>query len=118
VAFKHPNVRLRAASRHPAGTTPSGVVHVTVRHHTHYVVVGNHLAQHPTLSATAIGIGVHIQSLPAGARVGIKVLADRFPEGEVRIAAALRELEAAGYLERVRVRTPEGRLVTRTVFYL
>lgn len=117
MAFKHPNARLRAASRHPAGTIQSGVVHVNVRHTDQYVVIGNHLAQHRLLSATAIGIGVHIQSLPTGARVGIKALADRFPEGEVRIAAALRELEACGYLERVRVRTPDGRLVTRTVSY-
>ncbi|MEU8778562.1 helix-turn-helix domain-containing protein [Streptomyces sp. NPDC048606] len=92
-------------------------MHVNVRHRDHYVVVGNHLARHRRLSLVAIGLGVHIQSLPAGSRVGIKVLAERFPEGEVRIASALRELEAAGYLERRRVRTADGRLVTRTVSY-
>ncbi|MEU9717226.1 helix-turn-helix domain-containing protein [Streptomyces sp. NPDC047976] len=86
-------------------------------HAGHYVVIGNHLAQHQALSLVAIGLAVHIQSLAAGSRIGIKELAARFPEGEIRIAAALRELEAAGYLERTRVRTPEGRLVTRTVSY-
>ncbi|MFE9221115.1 helix-turn-helix domain-containing protein [Streptomyces lavendulae] len=88
-----------------------------MRHTDQYTVVGNHLAQHRVLSLVAIGLALHIQSLPAGARVGIKALAERFPEGEVRIATALRELEAHGYLERSRVRTEQGRLVTRTVSY-
>ena len=47
----------------------------------------------------------------------IRTLAERFPEGRDRIAAALRELEAYGYLERVRERTPYGRVVTRTYAY-
>ncbi|MCX5377794.1 helix-turn-helix domain-containing protein [Streptomyces sp. NBC_00091] len=88
-----------------------------MRHTDHYTVVGNHLAQHRALSLVAIGLALHIQSLPTGARVGIKVLTDRFPEGEVRIASALRELEAYGYLERSRVRTESGKLLTRTVSY-
>ncbi|WP_028805099.1 DNA-binding protein [Streptomyces sp. 142MFCol3.1] len=101
-----------------AGTGPSsGVTHVNVRHTTRYTVIGNHLAQHRELSLTAIGLAAHIQSLPAGARVGIKALADRFPEGETRIAAALRELEAYGYLARSRERLPSGRVVTHTVSY-
>ncbi|GGR74004.1 hypothetical protein GCM10010269_11240 [Streptomyces humidus] len=61
-------------------------------------MIGNHLAQHPDLSGLAIGLAVHIQSLPAGARVDIKTLAARFPEGPTRTAAALRELETHGYL--------------------
>ncbi|MFH8468872.1 helix-turn-helix domain-containing protein [Streptomyces sp. NPDC017991] len=80
-------------------------------------MIGNHLAQHPRLSALAIGLGVHIQSLPTGARADIRTLADRFPEGETRIASALRELEAHGYLARTRHRLPSGHLVTRTVSY-
>ncbi|WP_042801042.1 hypothetical protein [Streptomyces sp. C] len=117
MAFKDPSAPTRAASRVRSGTIPSGVIHVNVRHAGHYVVIGNHLAQHQTLSLVAIGLAVHIQSLASGTRIGIKDLTARFPEGGIRIAAALRELEAAGYLERSRVRTPEGRLVTRTVSY-
>ncbi|AVH97126.1 DNA-binding protein [Streptomyces sp. WAC00288] len=82
-----------------------------------YTVVGNHLAQHEHLSLTAIGLAVHIQSLPTGSPVGIKELAACFPEGEIRIATALRELEAHGYLARTRVRRPDGRITTRTVSY-
>ncbi|HLL35777.1 MAG TPA: helix-turn-helix domain-containing protein, partial [Streptomyces sp.] len=51
---------------------------------------------------------------PEGAPVDIRSLAERFPEGRDRIAFALRELEAHGYLERVRERTETGRLFTRT----
>ncbi|KQX49571.1 MULTISPECIES: hypothetical protein [unclassified Streptomyces] len=104
------------AEDHPhAHKRPAGVVHDNVRHTTRFTVIGNHLAQHAELSLLAIGLAVHIQSLPNGAPVGIKALAQRFPEGTTRIAAALRELETHGYLRRTRERTGSGRMVTRTV---
>ncbi|WP_371776653.1 helix-turn-helix domain-containing protein [Streptomyces sp. NBC_01438] len=101
----------------PDVTPTSGVIHVNTRHVSGFTVIGNHLAQHHELSLVAIGLAAHIQSLPAGAKVGIKVLTDRFPESEARITAALHELEAEGYLHRSRVRLPSGRMVTRTVSY-
>lgn len=100
----------------PPDAPRAGVLHVRHRHTERFTVVGNHLAQHPRLSAVAIGIGVHIQSLPDGASVTIKALALRFPEGEVTIGRALRELEAAGYLVRRRVPLGGGRIATRTFF--
>ncbi|WP_327274839.1 helix-turn-helix domain-containing protein [Streptomyces sp. NBC_01224] len=107
-----------ALSPAPGDATPSsGVIHINVRHAAGFTVIGNHLAQHRGLSLTAIGLAAHIQSLPAGARIGIKHLAERFPESETRIAAALRELEAHGYLHRSRVRLADGRIVTRTISY-
>ncbi|GGS15806.1 DNA-binding protein [Streptomyces humidus] len=93
----------------------SGLTHDNARHTTRFTVIGNHLAQHRELSLLAIGLGVHIQSLPKGARVDIKSLTARFPEGATRIAAALRELESHGYLRRERCRVPGGRFVTRAV---
>ncbi|MEV5309659.1 helix-turn-helix domain-containing protein [Streptomyces sp. NPDC052610] len=96
---------------------PRGITHINTPHTNRFTVVGNHLTQHRSLSLTAIGLAAHIQSLPPGARVDIKTLAARFPEGETRIAAALRELEAHGYLARVRERLPSGRIVTHTVSY-
>ncbi|MER5790111.1 helix-turn-helix domain-containing protein [Streptomyces sp. NPDC001980] len=93
------------------------MTHVNVRLTTRYTVVDNRLLQHRALSLTAIGLAGHIQSLPTGARIDIKSLTARFPEGEVRIAAALRELEAHGYLSRTRERPPNGRVVSRTVSY-
>ncbi|MFD6229902.1 helix-turn-helix domain-containing protein [Streptomyces sp. NPDC060232] len=96
---------------------PSGIRHVNHDHRHGYVKIGNHLAQHRELSMAAIGLATHIQSLPTGAKVTIKALAGRFPEGEVRIAAALRELERHGYLARVRERLPSGHVVTSTISY-
>lgn len=106
-ANKHPN------RRRP--DTGGGLVHDNSRHTARFTVIGNHLAQHPELSGLAIGLAVYIQSLPSGARVDIKTLTVRFPEGATRIAAALRELEAHGYLRRERTRVSGGRIVTRTV---
>ncbi|GGN26481.1 helix-turn-helix domain-containing protein [Streptomyces fuscichromogenes] len=103
-----------AARKHP-NRGSGGLLHDNARHTSHFVVIGNHLAQHPTLSALAIGLGVHIQSLPKGAQVDIKSLTARFPEGRDRIGAALRELEAHGYLRRERERVSDGRIITRTV---
>ncbi|MFJ4007949.1 helix-turn-helix domain-containing protein [Streptomyces sp. NPDC090023] len=94
--------------------TPSGVTHVRAVHPDRFTVVGNHLVQHPALSLTAIGLAAHILSLPEGAPVDIRSLAERFPEGRERIAFALRELETHGYLRRVRERTESGRIATRT----
>ncbi|CAM5643721.1 DNA-binding protein OS=Streptomyces glaucescens OX=1907 GN=SGLAU_14855 PE=4 SV=1 [Streptomyces glaucescens] len=110
---QHPNAHARATS----GRYSSGVQHVNEPHHDNFTVVGNHLAQHPELSLTAIGLATHIQSLPAGTTIGIKTLAAKFPEGEIRIAAALRELEEHGYLARLKERLQSGRVVTRTVSY-
>ncbi|MFB6816806.1 helix-turn-helix domain-containing protein [Streptomyces sp. NPDC056347] len=94
-----------------------GVEHVNTRQKNRFTVIGNHLAQHRQLSLLAIGLSTYIQSLPNGARIGIKKLAERFPESEARIAAALRELETHGYLSRTRERLPDGRVVTRTCSY-
>ncbi|MFE0132429.1 helix-turn-helix domain-containing protein [Streptomyces sp. NPDC059037] len=109
--------QLNAPPCAPPAVPTSGIRHINRRHPERFTVVGNHLTQHRELSLTAIGLAAHIQSLPAGAKVTIKCLADRFPEGEVRIAAALRELEAHGYLTRTRERLSSGRVVTRTVSY-
>ncbi|WP_328781538.1 helix-turn-helix domain-containing protein [Streptomyces canus] len=117
---ENPSAPSRAQSRipgknHPHARPRSGVVHDNARHTENFKVIGNHLAQHPELSLLAIGLATYIQSVRQGTSVDIKTLADRFPEGPTRIAAALNELEAHGYLRRNRERTPAGRIVTRTV---
>ncbi|MEU7384431.1 helix-turn-helix domain-containing protein [Streptomyces sp. NPDC042207] len=91
--------------------------HINTPHTSRFTIIGNHLTQHRRLSLTAIGLACHLQSLRSGTRVDIKSLAAHFPEGETRIAAALRELEAHGYLARIRERLPSGRIVTYTVSY-
>ncbi|WP_241720968.1 helix-turn-helix domain-containing protein [Streptomyces lydicus] len=106
-----------ARAQYEIRRSPAGVRKVTEYQDPGYTIVGNHLTQHRSLSGLAIGLAAHIQSLPEGAPVDIRTLARRFPEGRVRIAAALRELEAYGYLERVRRRTDDGRVVTVTISY-
>ncbi|MFC5720054.1 helix-turn-helix domain-containing protein [Streptomyces gamaensis] len=94
-----------------------GVTHVRHRHTDRFTVIGNHLALHASLSLVARGLAVYIQALPDGARIGIKQLAEVFPEGATVIGRALNELEAAGYLLRKRVRGKDGRVRTRTTWY-
>ncbi|MEU1184476.1 helix-turn-helix domain-containing protein [Streptomyces sp. NPDC005820] len=114
---KNPSAPAPAKSRKPGKNHPhTGVIHEHIRHTTQFTVIGNDLAQHTELSLLAIGLGVHIQSVQPGTCIDIKSLAKRFPEGTTRIAAALNELEAHGYLRRTRERTPCGRIVTRTVY--
>ncbi|MCX2181023.1 helix-turn-helix domain-containing protein [Streptomyces sp. SKN60] len=106
------------APTHPsAPSRASGLIHVKVRLTTRYVVVGNDLAQHRKLSLQARGLALYLESLPAGASVGIKAIAAECPNSELSIARAMRELEAVGYLKRFRERLPDGRFVHRTVSY-
>ncbi|MFF8883473.1 helix-turn-helix domain-containing protein [Streptomyces flaveolus] len=117
---ENPSAPSRARSRiarknHPDGKPFAGVTHDHVRHTENFTVIGNDLAQHRELSLLAIGLACYIQSVRPGTAVDIKTLAARFPEGPTRIAAALNELEAHGYLVRSRERTATGRIVTRTV---
>ncbi|MFJ2150294.1 hypothetical protein ACIOHB_16090 [Streptomyces microflavus] len=101
----------------PSRAPSSGVVHINIRLTDGYTIISNRLSQHRGLSLLAIGLGTHIQSLPAGRRIGIKVLAATFPESEAAIAAGLRELEHHGFLRRTRERVGGGRVATRTESY-
>ncbi|MFM9698925.1 hypothetical protein [Streptomyces europaeiscabiei] len=106
------NARLRA----DAGAPTSGVIHVRTRLTADFTVISNSLAQRRG-SAVTVGVAVYILSLPDGTPVSITALCEHFDEGEILISRALRELEAAGYLERRRERTPAGKIRTRTYFY-
>ncbi|MFC7814303.1 hypothetical protein ACFUTR_06565 [Streptomyces sp. NPDC057367] len=112
MADSQSNARLRA----DAGAPTSGVIHVRTRLTADFTVIPNALAQRRG-SAVTVGVAVYILSLPTGAPVTIAALCEHFSEGEILISRALRELEAAGYLERRRERTPSGRIRTRTYFY-
>ncbi|MEW2403977.1 helix-turn-helix domain-containing protein [Streptomyces sp. NPDC046862] len=117
MAEKKPSRAVRPQPRVRRTTTRSGVTHIREHQPDRFTIIGNHLAQHRELSLTAIGLATHILSLPESASVDIRTLAARFPEGRDRIAFALRELEAHGYIERVRERTAEGQVITRTYAY-
>ncbi|MFJ3965115.1 hypothetical protein [Streptomyces sp. NPDC090036] len=107
----------RPANPIPADAPSAGVIHFRHRHTDRFTVVGNHLAQHPHLSAVAIGLAVYIQSVPDGVSITAKALTLRFREGEITIRRALNELEEAGYLERRRIPLGGGRFATRTLAY-
>ena len=105
-----------APTRADAGVPTSGVIHVRTRLTADFTVIANALAQRRG-SAVTIGVAAYISSLPDGTPVSIAALCEHFTEGEILISRALRELEAAGYLERRRVRGPGGVIRTRTYFY-
>ncbi|MEU6544628.1 hypothetical protein [Streptomyces sp. NPDC046859] len=106
------NARLRA----DAGAPATGVIHIRTRLTADFTVLSNALLQRRG-SAVTIGVAAYIASLPDGSPVSIAALCAHFSEGEILISRALRELEAAGYLERRRERTPTGQVRTRTFFY-
>ncbi|ULR52196.1 hypothetical protein [Streptomyces deccanensis] len=113
MADSQSNAPLRA----DAGAAPtSGVIHVRTRLTADFTVISNALAQRRG-SAVTVGVATYISSLPSGTPVSITALCAHFDEGEILISRALRELEAAGYLERRRERTPTGQVRTRTYFY-
>ncbi|KOX00764.1 hypothetical protein ADK65_14255 [Streptomyces sp. NRRL B-1140] len=105
-----------APSRARAGAPTSGVIHVRTRLTADFTVISNALAQRRG-SAVTVGVAAYISSLPDGTPVTIPALCKHFSEGEILISRALRELEAAGYLERRRERTSTGHVRTRTYFY-
>ena len=105
-----------APSRAHTGAPTSGVIHVRTRLNADFTVIANALAQRRG-SAVTVGVAAYILSLPDGAIVSIAALCAHFTEGEILISRALRELEAAGYLERRRERGPDGQVRTRTFFY-
>ncbi|WP_327695469.1 hypothetical protein [Streptomyces sp. NBC_00459] len=104
----------------PSPNTPNtptyGVIHVRTRLTADFTVISNALAQRRG-SAVTIGVAAYILSVPDGARISIAALCAHFDEGEILISRALRELEAAGHLERRRVRGPNGKVRTQTFFY-
>jgi hypothetical protein len=94
----------------------SGVVHVRRRLTANFTILSNRLAQRPG-SAVTVGVGAYLMSVPDGVPVSIEALRKHFTEGETRLARALNELEAEGFLERVPVRTANGQVRTRTYVY-
>ncbi|WP_316739096.1 hypothetical protein [Streptomyces sp. MK7] len=109
------NAPLRADGGAPKAPA-SGVIHVRTRLAANFTVISNALVQRRG-SAVTIGVAAYISSLPDGSPVSIAALCEHFTEGEILSSRALRELEAAGYLERRRERTATGQVRTRTYFY-
>ena len=105
-----------AGAPNALNTPTYGVIHVRTRLTADFTVIANALAQRRG-SAVTIGVAAYILSVPDGTPISIAALCAHFDEGEILISRALRELEAAGYLERRRVRGPNGKVRTQTFFY-
>ncbi|MEV7385214.1 hypothetical protein [Streptomyces sp. NPDC091215] len=59
------------------------------------------LARCPGLSLMALGVGVHLRTLPEGAPTSVQALARQLGDSEFEIAAALQELRDRGFLPKV-----------------
>ncbi|MDX3097740.1 hypothetical protein PV417_24890 [Streptomyces sp. ME19-03-3] len=105
-----------APTRPPAEPVTSGAVHVRRRLTANFTILSNRLAQRPG-SAVTVGVGAYLMSVPDGVPVSIEALRKHFTEGETRLARALNELEAEGFLERVPVRAANGQVRTLTYVY-
>ncbi|MBW8485548.1 helix-turn-helix domain-containing protein [Actinomadura parmotrematis] len=101
----------------PEERRTAGVRRVKARHDAHFTIIPNGLAQQNGLSLRARGLALFLLSMPDGTDASIKGLAATMREGQTAIAAALRELEAAGYLIRALVRDAHGQVSTRTVLW-
>jgi hypothetical protein len=77
-----------------------------------FVIIDNALAQNNALSFGARGLAEYLLSLPPGAKVDIRSLAEDNPEGRQAIAGYMNELEASRYLVRTRRQGARGRFET------
>ncbi|MEV0370913.1 hypothetical protein AB0I10_13935 [Streptomyces sp. NPDC050636] len=107
---------MTSAHSNAPSTASSGVIHIRARQTSHFTVLANRLAQRAG-SAVTVGVAAYILSLPDGAPITIQALCTHFAEGKIVIAAALRELESEGWLERRVERGAHGRMTTRTFAY-
>lgn len=79
-----------------------------------FVAVPNETSRDGILSFKAVGVLVHMLSLPDGAKISADVLAGagEGKEGRSAVLSALKELRKAGYYRTVKERGPDGRLFT------
>ena len=81
---------------------------VRVEKSSNYTVMSNAHLRDDRLSLKAIGLLSKILSLPEDWDYTIAGLTHICCEGKAAVATAIRELEAAGYIERRQLRTPDG----------
>jgi DNA-binding MarR family transcriptional regulator len=75
-------------------------------------IIPSETARDHGISFTARGILAYVLSLPNGSQETLKSLTEASSEGRERVSRALKELETAGYLKRLRVRGEGGRMTT------
>jgi len=82
-----------------------------------FVQVENSIARAPHLSLKATGLLVHLLSLPNGAPMGSRELAEVRPDGRHSILAAFKELRTHGHVHQTTVRRADGTYRTVTHVY-
>ncbi|MFF7965998.1 helix-turn-helix domain-containing protein [Streptomyces sp. NPDC007903] len=78
------------------------------QHTTGFTVLPNAVLRHPRLSLAARGLLGHLLSLPNGSRETVQTIAEKVAEGRITVRKAMAQLEAAGYVRRVRHQDPES----------
>jgi len=82
-----------------------------------FTIVTNLAIDNSKLSFATLGVLVFILRQREGAPIGIKELAGKKRGGRDLVSKALKELEAEGYLERVRLQGPRGRWRTEMIVH-
>lgn len=82
-----------------------------------FTVIRNATLRDARLTFKARGLLAFILSQEPGYRISAEGLAEEGPDGRDAIRTALREMEAAGYLQREKRRTGDGRVMTDAVLY-
>lgn len=82
-----------------------------------FTILDNLTLRDPRLSWKARGLLAFLLSMPDNWRTNSDHLQHCGPDGRDSVRAGLRELEAAGYLERRKVRSESGRWSSETVVY-
>jgi hypothetical protein len=88
-----------------------------IRHASNFTVMPNVLLQDRRLSYTARGLLADLLSRPDGWREDGRHMADTSPQGRIAVAKALKELARAGYYRVVKIRQPDGTLLSESHVY-
>lgn len=93
------------------------IIHRGKRPERDFTIIQNALLRDTRLSFRARGVLCCILSYPEGARIDVERMAQAGAEGRDALRKSFCELEAAGYMLRVRVQDPRGRWMTETTVY-
>ena len=81
------------------------------RHAGNFTQIPNSLIRNEHLSLKALGVIVHLLSLPPGYRISLEGLCAARKEGETAMRTAIQQLERLNYMRIVRERAASGRFI-------
>lgn len=81
------------------------------RHTGNFTQIPNSLIRNEHLSLKALGVIVHLLSLPPGYRISLEGLCAARKEGETAMRTAIQQLESLNYMRIVRERSASGRFI-------